>query len=489
MELYQQISKRTGGNIYIGVTGPVRVGKSTFVKALMQKLVIPGIEDPYLRERAIDELPQSGSGKTIMTAEPKFVPEQAVEISPDGTAVLRVRLIDSVGYMVPGVLGVEENGRERMVTTPWAEQEIPLSQAAELGTRKVMEDHCTVGVVITTDGTVTDLERDAYVQAEQRAVADMKATGKPFLLLLNSTAPSKPETMQLAKTLSEQYQVTCLPVDCLHLEREEIGTLLQKLLGEFPMAELAVFLPKWMEALEPDQPLKQLLYQRILETARQIHTMRQADEALQQLKQLEQVDSAGIVSKDLGTGQIQCKIEIPETFFYEILSDRCGIPLRSDADLLQLLTQYAAIRTEYDRISNALEQVRTTGYGIVLPDREEVELKTPELAKKGGVYGIRLRVNAPAIHLMRSDLQAELCPMVGDERQSGQLLQSLLDRYDSGPEELWQSNIFGKSIYEMVTDTLLGKLNQMSDETKNKLRQTLTRIVNQGANGLICLIF
>ena len=488
MKLYEQIERRTGGNVYVGVTGPVRVGKSTLVKRVMEELVIPNISDEYARERARDELPQSGSGRTIMTAEPKFVPEEAVEICPDGQTRLSVRLIDCVGYLVPGALGATEDGSPRMVTTPWFDHEIPLADAAELGTKKVMEAHCTVGLVVTTDGSVTDLPRSEYLEAETRAIADMKATGKPFLVLLNTADPEAPETQALAKSLEETAGVRVLPVNLLRLERGDVTAILTELLGQFPPARLEFCFPAWFDALEPEQPCKREIFRAIRTAAPGVGRVCQAGSLSRALEALEPVRSCAVEEIDLGRGSIRYGVRLPDALFYEILSQRSGVAMENDGDLLRTLSRYAAIREEYERLQSALEQVRTTGYGVVMPTRPELTLQTPELVKKGGAWGVRLRATAPSIHLLRADLAAELSPTVGGEEQARELAQSLTAAWEAGDGAVWESNLFGKTLYDLVSEGLNAKLTGLPDEARGKLRRALERIVNEGANGLICLV-
>lgn len=483
--IYADIAGRTGGNIYIGVVGPVRTGKSTLIKRIMEQLVIPNMDDPYRRERARDELPQSGSGKTIMTSEPKFVPEEAVEISPDGTAKLRVRMIDSVGYLVDGAVGAEEDGKPRMVTTPWYDEEIPMTQAAELGTKKVMDAHCSIGMVVTTDGTITDIPRADYVQAEQRAIRDMQATGKPFLVIINSRTPGGAAAKQVKEQIRQEFGIDAMIADCQALDIEQIGELLKALLYSFPMKELRVYLPRWMDALEDEHPVKGALYEALLQRAEEITSLAAAEPTLSRLKELEQVLDFAVRSVDLSTGTVSCAISFPETLFYEILSNKAGLEIQNDAALLKLLTELAQIKTEYDKISDALSQVKATGYGVVMPNAGEMTLEKPEIVKKGGAFGVKLKAGAPSIHMIRVDIDTEISPMVGDEKQSQDLIAYL---GGENPEKLWQSNIFGKSVYELIQDGLNSKLVQMPADVRGKFRGTLTRIVNDGANGLICLI-
>ena len=483
--IYQDIAARTGGNIYIGVVGPVRTGKSTLIKRIMEELVIPCIEDPYRKERAKDELPQSGSGKTIMTSEPKFVPEEAVEISPDGTAQLRVRMIDSVGYMVDGANGAYEDGIPRMVTTPWYDHEIPMTEAAELGTKKVMEEHCSIGIVVTTDGTVTDIPRSDYVAAEARAIEDMKATGKPFLVIINSREPGGEAAERVRAYLKTRFGVDATVADAQALDKNGITEVLRGLLYAFPMQELRIYLPRWMDALEPEHPLKAPLYATLLECADHISTLGQAVDALSVLKELESDPDVSIRSVDLATGRVDCALGFPDSLFYEILSQRSGLEIQSDAQLISLLTELSRIKQEYDKISDALSAVKATGYGVVMPTAEEMTLQTPELLRKGGAYGVKLKAGAPSIHMIRVDIDTEINPMVGDEQQSQDLIQKL-SRQDT--QDLWNSNIFGKSVYELIQEGLNSKLIRTPEEVRTKFRGSLTRIVNEGASGLICRI-
>lgn len=483
--IYSDIAMRTGGNIYIGVVGPVRTGKSTLIKRIMEQLVIPCIDDPYRVERAKDELPQSGSGKTIMTSEPKFVPEEAVEISPDGTTRLHIRMIDSVGYMVDGAVGAEEDGVPRMVTTPWFDYEIPMTEAAELGTRKVMEEHCSIGLVVTTDGSVTDIPRSDYVSAERRAIGDMLATGKPFLVIVNSRNPSGEAAQAVKESIMREFGLTPVIADCQALDTEDICELLQQLLYAFPMQELRVYLPRWMDALEPEHPVKAALYDALLQRAGEISSLGQAEVTLAQLQEMEQVLDFRIRSVDLARGCVDCALGFPETLFYEILSSKAGIPIESDAQLLALLTELSAIKQEYDKISDALSSVKATGYGIVMPTAEEMTLQTPEVVRKGGAFGVKLKAGAPSIHMIRVDIDTEISPMVGGEQQSQDLISYLSDE---DPNKLWQSNIFGKSVYELIQEGLTTKLVRTPDDVRAKFRGSLTRIVNDGATGLICLI-
>lgn len=486
--IYEEIGRRTDGNIYLAVAGPVRTGKSTFVKRFMEELVIPDIDNVYHRERAKDELPQSGSGKTITTSEPKFIPENAVEITPDGQTKLRVRLIDSVGYMVTGAIGAEENGQPRMVTTPWYDHEIPMTEAAEMGTKKVMEDHCTIGLIVTTDGSVTDIPREDYVDAEQRSIQDMKNTGKPFLVLLNSSHPGAQETVELANALGEKYGVTVYPVSCLTMEQDDILEILGKLLYEFPVQEMAFFLPGWVTALPEDHPVKTGLYEGLKGKAAEAEKLRQAKTVFASLPENTELRSMEIDSIDLGSGVVAISLLFPEQLFYQVLSEQTGVDIPNDGALMQYLSEMSGIRRDYERISGALEQVRATGYGIVMPSTEEMTLEVPEIVRKNGAYGVKLKASAPSIHMLRADITTELSPIVGDEKQSEDLVNYLLKEYEGNTEKLWESNIFGKSLFELVNEGLGTKLSRMPEDARMKMRNTLGRIINEGSGGLICII-
>ena len=483
--IYQDIACRTHGNVYIGVVGPVRTGKSTLIKRIMEQLVIPCIEDPYRRERARDELPQSGSGRTIMTAEPKFIPEEAVEISPDGAAKLRIRMIDSVGYMVDGAVGAEEEGAPRMVTTPWYDHEIPMTQAAELGTKKVMHEHCTIGLVVTTDGTVTEIPRQDYLSAEKQAIEDMRKTGKPFLIIINSRDPAGEAARTAAKSIEEKYGISPVIADCQILDAKGIGELMRQLLYTFPMTRMEVHLPRWLDALEEEHPIRVKLCRELLTRAESIATLGQAEAAVLGLEELEEVRDASVTKLDLADGTVKCTIRLPEGMYYDILSQKSGMTIENDAQLMAMLMELSKVKQEYDQIADALSSVKATGYGVVKPTAMDMKLETPEIVKKGGAYGVKLKAGAPSIHMLRVDVDTEISPMVGDEQQSKDLIRHLTGE---DPQQLWQSNIFGKSVHDMIQEGMNAKLLGMNEEVRGKFRGTLTRIVNEGATGLICLI-
>ena len=483
--IYADIAARTGGNIYIGVVGPVRTGKSTLVKRIMETLVIPHISDPYLAERAKDELPQSGSGKTIMTSEPKFVPEEAIEITPDGTAKLRVRMIDSVGYMIPGAVGATEEGTPRMVTTPWFDHEIPMTEAAELGTKKVMQEHCSIGFVVTTDGSITDIPRSDYLEAERKAIADMQQSGKPYLVIINSARPNSPEAQEMKHYISEQFHTEPIIADCQSMDTRMITDMLQQILYSFPLGQLQVYLPRWMDALEENHPVKATLYQSLIDNCEQIQTLGGATAVLEKLKTAENITDVSIRNTDLANGSISCMLVFPEKLFYEILSDKAGMQIQGDGQLLQLLTELSEIKKKYDKIADALSSVNATGYGVVMPTAEEMVLQPPEVVRKGGAYGVKLKAGAPSIHMIKVDIDTEISPMVGGEQQSQDLIGYLSAEE---PDKLWQSNIFGKSVYDLIREGLTAKLLRTPEDVRDKFRGSLTKIVNEGAAGLICLI-
>ena len=486
--IYQDMAARTGGSIYIGVVGPVRTGKSTFIKRFMETQVLPHIDNAYRRDRAQDELPQSGSGRTIMTAEPKFVPEEAVCIRLEDDVTFSVRLIDCVGYMVPGAMGQFEDLSPRMVMTPWYDHEIPMTEAAEIGTRKVITDHSTVGIVITTDGTITDIPREDYLEAEERVIRELQEIGKPFLVLLNSADPRGSRAASIAAEIGEKFGVSCLPVNCLALEEQELRSLLQGLLYEFPLQELDVFLPAWVDALPGEHPIKSDLYQRIAAGTAGLHCIRQLAPYLASLQDTENVESAGVDAMDLGQGVAQASIRLPRGLFYTTLSQRSGLSVSDDGDLMELLTELAEVRKAYDKVAPALIAARETGYGIVLPTVEELELEDPEIVRQGGRYGIRMRASAPSIHMIRADVSTTVSPIVGNEKQSEEMVNYLLRQFEGDTGKIWESNIFGRSFNEIAGEDLQAKLKRMPPDAQAKLREALERIINEGGGGLICII-
>ena len=473
--IYQDMATRTGSSIYIGVVGPVRTGKSTFIKRFMETQVLPNIDDSYRRDRARDELPQSGSGRTIMTAEPKFVPEEAVEVCMEEGVTFSVRLIDCVGYMVPGAVGQYEDLS-------------PRTEAAELGTRKVICDHSTVGIVVTTDGSVTEIPREDYLEAEERVIRELQELGKPFVVLLNSAQPQGSRAQSMAADIERRYDVRCLPVNCLELGEADIHDLLKQVLYEFPLKELDLFLPAWVEALPPDHPIKTGVYQAVRREAADLAHVRQLRDCLSALQGEGDISAASIRSLNLGIGIAEADLDLPRSLFYDTLSRQSGLSVTDDGDLMQLLTSLAAIRKEYDRLAPAMQAALDTGYGIVMPSVEELNLEDPEIVRQGGRYSVRMKASAPSIHMIRADIATTVSPIVGSEKQSEDMVNYLLQEFEGDTGKLWQSNIFGRSFHEIVGDDLQAKLRRMPQDSQKKLREALERIINDGSGGLICII-
>ena len=487
-QIYHQISARTGGDIYIGVVGPVRTGKSTLIKRFMETMVLPGMENMYKRERARDELPQSGTGRTIMTAEPKFVPEEAAEITlPDG-GTCRVRLVDCVGYLVDGALGSMEDDAPRMVSTPWREEPMTLAEAAETGTHKVIGEHSTIGLVVTTDGTFTDIPRENYVPAEKRVIEELSALGKPFVVLVNSADPNGEAAQAVCEELRTQYGVEPVAVNCLTLDEDGIADILQRVLYEFPVCEIGFVLPRYIGSLPAQHPVQVSIYQCIRSAAAAGQKMRDLRAMCSKLAENEYISRAAVEHLALGSGEARLRIEIPESVFYGIVGEQTGIQIRDAADLIAMLDDFAGIKRQYERLRGALDQVYQTGYGIVMPSVEELTLEEPEIVRQGGRYGIRLRASAPSIHLMRANIKAEVSPIVGTEKQSEELIHYLLSEFEEQPEKIWDTNIFGKSLNELVREELSHKLSRMPDDARGKIRETLEKIINESAGGLICII-
>lgn len=487
-KIYEDIALRTAGEIYIGVVGPVRTGKSTFIKRFMESLVLPNIDNVYRKERARDELPQSSSGRTIMTAEPKFVPEEAVGVSVGDNAEFKVRLVDCVGYMIPSALGIDEEGEPRMVSTPWSAEPMPMRDAAETGTRKVIAEHSTIGLVITTDGSVTDIPREEYVEAEERVIDELKAINKPFLILVNSAHPSDADTERLRAELAEKYGVTCIAVNCLTMDEPEISEIIRKVLFEFPLTEMRVKIPAWVRSLPHEHSVKSKLYSAILENAGKSYRIRDVETCIKSMGECDEIENVTIRNIDLGKGEVEAEVCMPRKLFYETLSKQSGFNIESDGDLLPLLCKLKTVSNEYERIENALNSVRETGYGIVMPQSEEMKLEEPQIVKQGSSYGVKLRASAPSIHMLRADITTEVSPIVGSEKQSEELVSNLLSEFESDPLKIWETNIFGKSLYELVNDGLHNKLYRMPEDARARLSETIERIINEACTGLICII-
>lgn len=486
--IYQDIATRTGGNIYIGVVGPVRTGKSTFTKRFMDTLVIPNIGDDYRRERANDELPQSGAGRTIMTTEPKFIPEDAVAIDLGENVNLSVRLIDCVGYIVDSALGYIEEDTPRMVKTPWFDTEIPFDKAAEFGTRKVINDHSTIGLVITTDGSVTDIPRDDYVEAEERVIKELREIDKPFIVLLNCLEPSSDESVQLARELAQKYMVPVVPISCLELDETEIKRILAQILFEFPIREIAVDIPSWVVSLPKEHWLKSSIFHTITDSAANLGKLRQVQQLAEDICKNEYIISSRLNSLDMGSGRAGIGISLDSKLFFKILTEHTGQEIADEKALLDSFSQLSDKKDKYERIAKAYEDVMEGGYGIVMPTMDELILEEPRIVKQSGKYGVKLRASAPSVHMMKIDTCAEVTPLVGSEQQSEELVKSLLRKFEEDPVKIWSSDIFGKSLSELVNESLQNKLYRMPADARRKMAETIEKIINDGCNGLICII-
>lgn len=486
--IYRDIAERTGGDIYLGVVGPVRTGKSTLIKRFMETLVLPNMSNKYQLERATDELPQSAAGRTIMTTEPKFIPEDAVELALEQSAVMRVRMIDCVGYIIPSALGYIEDNAPRMVKTPWFDEEVPFNLAAEVGTRKVINEHSTIGVVVTTDGSITDLPREEYAEAESRVIDELKQINKPFIVLVNCLDPTLPQSRALAQEIGERHGVPAVAVSCQSITEEEIREILSMILFEFPIREAAFNMPRWLCTLPRDHWLKREMFELIRQGVEPAGRIRDADAICRTVSEGKHVIAAQVGGIDLGTGRIVIDVTIKPDLFYKILGEQTGLDIEDDAGLLRSMLELAAIKKKYDHISAALEEVEATGYGIVMPDIEDLHLEEPEMVRQGGRYGVRLKASAPSIHMLKANITTEVAPVVGSEKQSEDLVSYLLDGFEDEPGAIWKSNIFGKSLHELVNEGLHNKLSKMPPEARGKLQETVERVINEGCSGLICII-
>ena len=486
--VYKDISRRTNGDVYIGVVGPVRTGKSTFIKQFMDTIVLPNINDEGIYNRTVDELPQSSAGRTIMTTEPKFIPEQSVEITLSDKAKLNVRMVDCVGYIVDSALGYIEEEAPRMVKTPWFDEEIPFDKAAELGTKKVICDHSTIGLVITTDGSITDLPRDEYEKAEKRVIAELKSINKPFIVLMNCVNPRAQSCIDLSNELAAEYQVPVIPVNCMELDENEIKRILAQLLFEFPIREISVDIPKWLVKLPTDNETKAAVFERIKTSASKIEKIRQIQDVLSEIADSDYIEYTRLTDLNLGKGEASVSIAIPKKYFYSVLSDRIGLDINDECSLLDCVTELSAKQREFDKIAAAYQQVQDTGYGIVMPTMEELTLEEPQIIKQSGKFGIKLKASAPSIHMMKVNTKTEVTPIVGSEQQSRELVTYMLKEFEEDPAKIWESNIFGKSVHELVNEGLHNKLYRMPTDARAKIGETIEKITNNGCNGLICII-
>ena len=486
--LYSDIATRTGGNIYIGVVGPVRTGKSTFIKEFMERAVIPGIESDFMKERAIDELPQSAGGRTIMTTEPKFIPEEAVSVTVGDNARMNVRLIDCVGYIIPSAIGYIENEAPRMVKTPWFDDEVPFNMAAEVGTQKVITEHSTVGLVITTDGSVTDLPREEYEECEERIISELEAIDKPFAIILNCLEPKSDEVLALADRLSQKYGRRVIPLSCAELSDDNISDIMTELLYSFPVNEVNIEMPTWINVLDKDHWLRKEIFDQLRTYAQGIGSLRDMKDFAVKLSECEHIIGSELRTVSLADGTATVSAGIDQGLFFKIIGECTGLSIENESDLMPQILALTSFKKRFERFSSALDDVEKKGYGVVMPGADELDLSEPEIIKQGGKYGVRLKAAAPAIHIMKTTVNAEVAPIVGSQKQSQELADAMTSDYETDPDKLWQSNIFGKSLHELVNEGLVTKMNTLPDDARRKLRETVERMINEGCSGLICFI-
>lgn len=487
-DILRDIAERTGGDIYLGVVGPVRTGKSTFIKRFMELLVLPNIEEFHERERAQDELPQSGAGRTIMTTEPKFIPSEAVEVAVRDGIEMRVRLVDCVGYVVPGALGFEEEEGPRMVRTPWFDEEIPFQEAAEIGTRKVIADHSTIGIVVVTDGSITDIDRDSYVEAEERVIFELKELNKPFLVILNSIHPYAPETLALVENLSDKYNVTVIPLNASVMDNDDLMKVLQHSLYEFPVTEVNINLPRWIEELDSKHWLRNQFEDSVKTAITGVRRLRDIDKAIEEMGRPEIIENVFLRHMNLGTGIAAIELTAQEGLFYRVLEEIAGTAIEGEHTILRLISDYCYANREWSKVASAMEDVKANGYGVVTPRLDEMFMEEPELIKQGGRFGVKLKASAPSFHMIRANISTEITPLIGTEKQCEELVRYILDEFEDDPQKIWNTNIFGKSLHELVQEGIQGKLYRMPENAQVKLQETLQRIVNDGGGGLICII-
>ena len=486
--IYRDISTRTAGDIYIGVVGPVRTGKSTFIKKFMETVIVPNIQNDYDKKRAKDEMPQSAAGKTVMTTEPKFIPDEAVTVILDGGEEFSCKMIDCVGYIVPEALGNYENGELRMVMTPWADEPMAFDRAAEIGTEKVIREHATIGVLVTCDGTFGEIPRANYESAEARVASELHEMGKPFVIVLNSQKPESKEAESLALELEQKYKAPVALVNCLELDKEDIGHILELVLMEFPVCEISVKLPPFIATLDETHPVYKSVLSSVLEAASGVKVTGDIAACFASAAENENIGNAYVSRLDLGTGKAEITVGAAEGLFYRIMSDISGEEIKDDADLMATLAEFTAAKCKYDKVEAALDEVNSTGYGIVVPDIYDLTLEEPEIVKKSGGWGVKLCASAPSIHMIKADIKTEVSPIVGTEAQSEELLNFLLREFEADPRRIWETNMLGKSLYELVNEGLHAKLAHMPDDARARLSETLGRVINEGAGGLVCII-
>ena len=486
--IYEDIAKRTQGDIYIGVVGRVRTGKSTFIRKFMENLVLPNIENEFKRERTQDEIPQSGSGKTIMTVEPKFVPADGVEIKIKDTVSLKVRMVDCVGYIVDGALGHEEEGKQRLVSTPWSQEAMTFEKAAEIGTKKVIRDHSTLGIVVLTDGSVTGIDRKNYLSAEERVINELKSLNKPFAVVLNTLDPYSESTELLRSELEEKYDVPIVPLNVLAMDEEDIENVMETVLYDFPLNEIRINLPKWVERLERNHWIKNNIIFTLKQSIAEIGKLRDVDSIVKGFSELEFLEDTEVENVELGEGVISIDLTAKQDLFYNVLEEKSGFKIDGDHQLLNLVTKLSRVKNEYDKIESALYDAKTKGYGVVAPSLDELSLEEPEIIKQGKQYGIKLRANAPSLHIIKADISTEVSPIVGNQTQGEEMIKYLLDTFEENPSELWASNMFGKSLNDLVKEQLQSKLYTMPEEIRVKIQKTLQKIINEGSMNIITIL-
>ena len=493
--IYKDIAKRTGGDIYIGVVGPVRTGKSTFIRKFMENVIIPGIEDEFERTKARDELPQSAGGRTVMTTEPKFIPDKSVNVTIGDTVRLSARMVDCVGYLVPDALGREEDGEVRMVNTPWSQTPMPFEEAAETGTRKVIKEHSTIGMLVTTDGTIGDIPRESYIQAEERVAKELCDIGKPFAVILNSSKPDSPEAVELAVSLEQKYRAPVALVNCLELNEDDIEGILEMVLAEFLVTEITVNYPEWAASLERDHHIRQHITECVKKSAAGIRKLNDAagrffDELIKNMSSDEMFSDSKVthIDADMGDGRVSINLSLPDSLYYRTIGEVTGLEVSSEKELLRVLVNLSEIKKDYDKISAALDQANDRGYGIVMPEIDELVLEEPEIIRQAGSYGVRIRASAESIHMIKTKIDTEINPIIGTEEQSEEMVRFMLEEMKEDPSKVWEINMFGRSMYDLVNDGMKTKLEHMPDDAREKMSEALSRIICEGCNGLLCVI-